>query len=408
MSYGTTSYGEVSYGEEPDSGGPILGVLSDNLTLAETTVSQWESLWTEAHTLTLAESLPIGQIIFNNFVNESVEIDDLQDLKTILSLIDAISVSDAVSAPGSFSIFAVDSATLSETVLISFSTTIAEAIELSDINVVNKGVIEALIEQLTLAEATLVTGVYNPSISDGMVVDEDTNYRFLAAVIEALELGETVTLTRYASVSESSSIELSETLINSLVYSLEAVVQMVMDETISPTQEGTAAIIESLTVSDSEEPGIQFETYVMNPENYAVSTYSLGFPESAVYGQKFLYGDSSGLYELGGTTDNGSNIQSTLVTAALDFGTSNIKQLPSVMLGTNGTDLILKVAVDQNITAHYKINERNAGLMTKHIPIGKGLLGKYWQFTLVTDNNSDLDLDTFEFYPVIFKRKRNG
>ena len=405
--YGDSAYGEVAYGELLDLGGPILGYLADGLTLAEAVVhaGEFANTLTDASTVTLTDAT---QIIFNKFINENIEVDNTIVLKTILQLIDAITLSESVSAPGVLHVYGVSSASIGEEILISFPVTISEAMELSDVNVVNKGILSAIIDLLTLSESVLTTAVLNPSVADGVTVTEDTNYAFLGALIEAVELGETVVLSRYATVTNSDDIELSESLINHIVYSIEAVVSAVVNAAVASQQDGVVALSENIEISDSDAPTQQYATFVMNPENYAVTTYSLGFTESAVFGQKFLYADSTGLYELGGTTDNGSNIVATLTTPAMDFNTSSIKQMPSVMLGTNGTDLILKVSIDGNLTSHYQINERNSGLMTKHIPLGKGPIGRYWQFTLITDENSDLDLDTFEFYPVVFKRKRNG
>ena len=122
----------------------------------------------------------------------------------------------------------------------------------------------------------------------------------------------------------------------------------------------------------------------------------------------YLMADDTGLFQLGGVDDNGNPIIPTITTAALDFGTASIKQVPSILLGTNGTDFILKVSIDGQSTVHYQINQLPTELGTKRLKIGKGLVGRNWQFTLIADNNSEFDIDSFEFYPIIFKRKHNG
>ena len=407
MSYGTSSYGEAAYGELGGDSGTIQGIVADGLSLSETidSAAEFNNTFAEASTVNDTQE---GQIVFNNFVNEDVEVDNLIELKQILQIIDAMTVSDAVSAPGSFSVYAVDSAAMNETVLISFSTSISEAIELGDVNVVNKSVLETILNLIELSDTSLTIGTFTVPVEDGIYVDDNTYNGYLATVLENLEASDVFTIVRYATVEQADQVALSETLINSLVYSIETIASAMLGEAVSSQQDGNVGILENILLSDVGESPQTFDTFTMNPENYAVTKYTFGFTESAVFGREFLMADSTGLYELGGTTDDGDNIVATIQTAALDFGTSNVKQVPSCMFGTNGTDLILKVSVDGALTSHYVINERNSGLMTKHIPLGKGPVGRYWQFELITDENSDLDLDTFEFYPVIFKRKRNG
>ena len=57
----------------------------------------------------------------------------------------------------------------------------------------------------------------------------------------------------------------------------------------------------------------------MNPENYAISNYSFGFTEAARFGNSYLMADDTGLYVLGGDTDNGTSIVSVLTTAGMDL-----------------------------------------------------------------------------------------
>ena len=88
------------------------------------------------------------------------------------------------------------------------------------------------------------------------------------------------------------------------------------------------------------------------------------------------------------------------------FGTSSLKQVPEALLGVNNTGkVVLVISVDGSHTAYYQLNPASQNLETQQIKIGKGLYGRYWQFELVTVDNSTFDLDTFEFFPVSFGRK---
>ena len=90
MSYGTSSYGEAAYGELGGDSA-IQGIVADGLSLSETIVSaaEFNNTFAEASTV---DDTQEGQIIFNNFVNEDVEVDNLIELKQILQIIDASKV----------------------------------------------------------------------------------------------------------------------------------------------------------------------------------------------------------------------------------------------------------------------------------------------------------------------------
>ena len=146
--------------------------------------------------------------------------------------------------------------------------------------------------------------------------------------------------------------------------------------------------------------------YLLAPETNSVSTYNnYNFNMCTKFDYKYLFANTSGLYEYGGTTDNGSKIIADFETIAYNFGTSNLKQVPAVYLGiTNSDKFILKVKVDGKAEVLYTLNKHTNGLGTQKVNIGKGLIGRYFQFEIITDAN-DFNLESIEFFPVVLKRK---
>jgi hypothetical protein len=146
--------------------------------------------------------------------------------------------------------------------------------------------------------------------------------------------------------------------------------------------------------------------YLLNPETNSVSTYSnYSFTCSTSFNGKYLLGNSSGLYEYGGTLDDATLIEARLKTVAYNFGTSNLKQVPDMYIGGVSSDkMIIKVNVDNKASVYYSINNRIPNLHTQRIKFGKGLIGRYFQFELIT-NSTDTDLESIEFYPIVLQRK---
>ena len=185
---------------------------------------------------------------------------------------------------------------------------------------------------------------------------------------------------------------------------LEAVSGLILNDSNSSKHDGVVSVTDSFKISHLFDP-VNMSSWVKSRELRHLQLF-FGFTEAARFGNSYLMADDTGLYVLGGDTDNGTSIVSVLTTAGMDFGSTGLKQVPSVLLGTDGTDFILQVSVDGKVTARYEINYLPSNLETKQIKIGKGLIGYNWQFKLITDN--DFNLDSFEFYPIVFKRKHNG
>lgn len=153
--------------------------------------------------------------------------------------------------------------------------------------------------------------------------------------------------------------------------------------------------------------GIEYSAYCMNPEIFAVTQYTnYNYNSFAVFNNRHLAASTSGLYLLEGTTDDDEYIVPKMLTAAMDFGTSNLKQVPQVYLGIDQDNtIILKVNVDDQSTSYYSLTATCNRLGTQRIKCGKGLIGRYFQFELQAKDCETFKLDNFEFYPVVLRRK---
>lgn len=150
----------------------------------------------------------------------------------------------------------------------------------------------------------------------------------------------------------------------------------------------------------------KYLAYLLSPETNSVSNYdNYNFDGCTKFDNKYLFYNSTGLYEYGGNLDNNAIIRSRIETIAYNFGSSNLKQIPSVYLGinTSGTTF-LKVRVDGKADVTYKLNKKTNGLQTQKIEIGKGLIGRYFQFEIITDS-SNFNMESIEFFPIELKRK---
>ncbi len=148
-----------------------------------------------------------------------------------------------------------------------------------------------------------------------------------------------------------------------------------------------------------------FPGWAVNIENNAASRY-MGLPANSIArfkGRSFV-SNASGIHEVGGDTDAGQPIAASVEFLTTDFSTSFEKRMEKAYLGvrSNGK-LRLKVKVKGKDPQYYVIepSQRNDGAEAKgtRVPIGKGLVGRYWGMRLDNVDGADFELDDAEFNP---------
>lgn len=189
-------------------------------------------------------------------------------------------------------------------------------------------------------------------------------------------------------------VSVSETLALSGVFSTKAVLQERLTE---------GLVLTTSFVSGGE----TYTGWVMNSENFAVTNYKeYDFTSLARIGGKYYGCKADGIYLLEGDLDDASYIKAVIRSGKMDFGTSNKKTLTAAYLGFTGNgDIVMKLITDSQTEMWYTFAEEATGLHTQNLGLAKGVIGRYWQFELVTQNTTELEIDTIEFFPIMFKRK---
>lgn len=147
-------------------------------------------------------------------------------------------------------------------------------------------------------------------------------------------------------------------------------------------------------------------TFVLNTENEAISSYN-NYNFNSISGN--LGADSTGIYELNGESDVGNNIQASIKTSLMDFGSSLHKQIPYAYIGfTSDGTLVLKVISDQHGNKNerwYECKTSYSADDTTRIRLGKGVKARYWQFQLENMDGTDFDIESIELMPLTLNRR---
>lgn len=163
---------------------------------------------------------------------------------------------------------------------------------------------------------------------------------------------------------------------------------------------------EILLLIPDENSNQKYVAYSFAPETSYITEYNnFNFDSATKFNEKYLFCNSTGLYEYGGSLDHTETVVAEILTSATSFNTTNLKQVPNIYLGiTNSDYLLLKVRVDGRGEVHYKLNKFTNNLQTQKVDIGKGLIGRYFQFELITSADT-FNLESIEFFPIVLKRK---
>jgi len=153
--------------------------------------------------------------------------------------------------------------------------------------------------------------------------------------------------------------------------------------------------------------------WVMNTEGtQPVSEYSNFEFSSLTYYQGEMYGTTdTGLFKMGGDTDDGVKITSELSSLLLDMGSSRMKRIRSAYLGyTSTNELVLKVRSvdDGQLSEHwYKAAPVTSAEAPRegYVRVGQGLRSRYWQFELTNVDGGDFEIDQLEMYPLYLGRR---
>lgn len=140
---------------------------------------------------------------------------------------------------------------------------------------------------------------------------------------------------------------------------------------------------------------------VMNTLTGAVSEYTNYAFDSLT---NTLAGDATGLYTLGGDTDNGTEIVSEVVTGKTLWGSSLKKRLDHVyfsMKGEGSGELIVRGEADDY---RYVFPVRASG-QSRSVP-GKGIRENYLAFGFSNPDGEDFTLDRIEVVVAQSKSRR--
>jgi hypothetical protein len=145
-------------------------------------------------------------------------------------------------------------------------------------------------------------------------------------------------------------------------------------------------------------------TWAINTRTAGVTEYTnYAFNSFAQFGLTYIGANETGIYELIGANDSGTNIIAALQGGLMQLGGSKFTSFKAAYVGARGPgQFILKLETGYGETYCYNVNTDD--MRTTKIHLGKGLRARYFAYTL-TSTGQDFDLDSIEFVPLVAQRR---
>lgn len=148
-------------------------------------------------------------------------------------------------------------------------------------------------------------------------------------------------------------------------------------------------------------------TYCVNLTNNATSQYeNFDFNSMALAHDGDYYAlTSTGLFRLGGDTDNGALIDAMVSFGVQDLGTDNLKILPVVYLSVASTTLMmLRVGAD-GVYYEFKARTSSEELTTQRVDVARGLRASVFDLGVYNTDGGDFSLYSVRADAVKSKRR---
>jgi len=353
-------------------------------------------------------SLFIGEEGLSEVIVESILMDHNLSESLILKILERLDLSDNLTGPRTTTDNVAEVLSITDSILIGFIIPILESLVISDINNADITKVAEVKELILSLDSTSNLVTFNNTLLEVLDILDTLNYGVSKTITEIVALSDLVSSTLKAVNTIVSTILCSESVdIHSSIFLFNSEELSILDITENKVLFNSLLKDDLIISVGGIEGGEDYISYLLSPETFSISTYSnYDFYGSAKIDGKYLFINKNGLFKYGGDTDDGEDIISRIKTAAMSFGTSNLKQLPNFYMGlSNSNKIVLKVSVDGKADIFYKLNKTSENLETQKIAIGKGLIGRYFQFEIITQQNTQFELESLEFYPLTLKRK---
>lgn len=377
-------------------------VIQDVLYFAEETPAGWNAATTATDTFAFIDQLVISVgITFASTITITEAF--VEEFYPGAVINEQFGLGDAQVPSYIFSKELIDTAAIAETLTAAIPVDLADTFTVDD---VAAGVVSLLIlDALTLVDMPDGDATYGVALADALYAS-DSLARFLdGSVSDEIAVAEALAVNPRLPQIITDLFSLSDLSEGQLLIRVTAADDVVFSDTTPAKWIFSPTIVDQLEIVVGYiAPNGDFTTWAVNTRTGAVTEYqNFEFNSFAQLGHKYLGASSSGLYELDGDTDDGTDVVAHIKSGYAQFGGSKYTSFKAAYLGMRGDgDVILKLDTGDGKTYTYQTVIQD--MQSTKVRFGKGLRARYFSFELIS-TGPDFDLDTIEFLPLVAQRR---
>lgn len=150
-------------------------------------------------------------------------------------------------------------------------------------------------------------------------------------------------------------------------------------------------------------------TLVANTRNFSMAEYgNFGFNSMCKFNGKYLYAKSDGIYEEGADDDNGTQIDASYKTGAIDIFATEVQKLRDAFLNirSNGDVQLFSVGDELN-TRKYNITlSTSTTIHERRVKFERGIRERHFNFGVSNVNGSTLEIDSIRILSEPIRKRR--
>lgn len=318
---------------------------------------------------------------------------------------DVIRLQEDVLSAGKYAQLSNESVHLVDALIRTYPLTATEAVGLSELAAVVRGMI--VLDHLGVVSTVDTKATYFQTLAQTLRLSDSFRRFFGDAVLETIGIATTNVLAYRPGAEVSDDVRLLADITQSrLVFRVDVAdaIDLVDADVLKMIFKGDA-LLDGLRISAAYlSPGGGFTTWAVNTRTTAVTEYqNYQFNSFAQVGRKYLGANSSGLFELEGARDDTRDIIAHIKSGLIQFGGAHLTSFSAIYLGMRGDgQFLLRLVTGDGRTYTYGVKSQD--MLTTKVRLGKGLRARYFAFELIS-TGPDFDLESVEFVPIVAQRR---
>lgn len=336
-------------------------------------------------------------------IAQSIGAHDALSSQIALLLAETFRTVEVADPTSKYQLLTTDAVRVTEALIAGWAMTLSDTITSSAALTAARGVVVA--ESLGLLQGQVASAVYQLSALERALLADSLGRCFGGDLSDSVGLSEALGLLRKTSADLMDGAGIHDEIAPRFLIQVTAADTVGVSATQALRMLFSPDVIEGVEISAGYvAPSGSITTWAMNTSTGAVTEYrNYAFNSFAKLGNRYVGASDSGLYELSGDSDDGTDIIAEMKSGFMQFAGAKHALLKRVYMATRGDgDFVLKVVTGEGQEYHYGVT--TTSMRTTKVHLGKGLRARYFAFELISEGQ-DFDLESLEFVPIAAQRR---